>query len=66
MTTETPIQIARGLIERHGPRAVALAQERLEEARLAGDTAALEHWGAVAAATAELRRTGRKAAPSVH
>jgi hypothetical protein len=67
MSTDNPILIARGLIERHGLRAVALAEERREEARLSGDTAALEHWSAVAAAAAELRRTGRrKVQPTVH
>jgi hypothetical protein len=67
MTTDNPILIARGLIERHGIRAVAVAQARVEEARLSGDVAALEQWNAVAAATAELRRTGRtRAQPTVH
>jgi hypothetical protein len=67
MPTDNPILIARGLIERHGIRAVAMAQAQVEEARLSGDVAALEHWNAVAAATAELRRTGRKKAqPTVH
>ncbi len=64
MTTENPIRIARGLIDRHGPRAGAFAQAQLEEARLSGDTKALEHWTAVAAATDELRRTGRQPAAS--
>lgn len=67
MATENPILIARGLIERHGMRAVGLAQARVEEARLAGDPDALEHWSAVAAATVELRRTGRRPTPpTVH
>jgi hypothetical protein len=67
MAESNPIIIARGLIERHGIRAVGLAQEQVEEARLSGDTAALEHWSAVAAAAMELRRTGRRMAqPTVH
>ena len=66
MAPEDPILIARGLIARHGQRAVAFAETRLEEARLSGDTAALEHWSAVAAAAAELRRTGRRAPPTLH
>jgi len=67
MAESNPIIIARGLIERHGIRAVGLAQEQVEEARLSGDTAALEHWSAVAAAAMELRRTGRRMAqPTIH
>jgi len=67
MAESNPIIIARGLIERHGIRAVGLAQEQVEEARLSGDTAALEHWSAVAAAATELRRTGRRMAqPTIH
>jgi hypothetical protein len=65
MTTENPIRTARSLIDRHGSRALALAHERLEEARLSGDTAALEHWGAVVAAAEDLRRTGRRPTPPV-
>jgi hypothetical protein len=63
MATEHAVRIARNLIDRHGLRAGAFAQAQLQEARLSGDTAAVEQWTAVAAATDELRRTGRKAAP---
>ena len=64
MLNDDPIRIARGLIDRHRIRAGAVAEHQLEEARLAGDTAALEHWSAVAAAISELRRTVRR--PTLH
>lgn len=50
-------QVARNLIDRHGLRAAAVAQEHASEAQLAGDTAGLAHWRSVQAAVAELRTT---------
>ena len=48
-------QIARNLMSVHGLRAQALVQERIAEARLAGDHNGLERWQNVRAAIAELR-----------
>jgi hypothetical protein len=53
-------QIARNLMSVHGLRAQALVQERIAEARLAGDHNGLERWQNVRAAIAELRRTGQR------
>ncbi len=58
------LNTARQLIERHGLRAAAVAEEHAAEARVSGETAALDHWRAVAAAVAELKRTERAAAAS--
>jgi hypothetical protein len=67
MTSDNPILIARGLIERHRLRAAAVAQQHLQTARQAGDPAELQRWSAVALAVEELRRTGRgRAQPTVH
>ena len=52
-------QIARSLMGVHGLRAQALVQERIAEARLAGDRAGLDRWQNVLAAIGELRQTGR-------
>ena len=66
MATEHPIEIARMLIDRHGLRAGAVAQQRVEEARMAGRTDELDRWHSVQAAVAELRRTAHQgAAPTV-
>jgi hypothetical protein len=59
---EDPIHLARMLIECHGLRAGAVAQERANEAQLAGATAELDRWRAVQAAIAELRRTAPEGA----
>lgn len=61
MQTQDPIQVARMLIDRHGMRAGAVAEQRASEARLAGAVAELDHWSAVQAAIAELRRTAHQA-----
>jgi hypothetical protein len=45
-------------MEVHGLRAGAVAEERIAESRLGGDTTGLERWQNVRAAIAELRRTG--------
>jgi hypothetical protein len=55
-------QIARNLISVHGLRAQAVVQERITEARLAGDRAGLDRWQNVRAAIGELRQTGRQRA----
>jgi hypothetical protein len=52
-------QIARNLMNVHGLRAQALVQERIAEARLAGDHSGLERWQNVRAAIGELRQTGQ-------
>ncbi|MDA8049075.1 MAG: hypothetical protein M0002_03555 [Rhodospirillales bacterium] len=63
MQAEDPIGVARQVIERHGIRAAAVAEERATEARLAGNAAELDRWQSVQLLIAELRRTaGRKAA----
>ena len=62
--SQNPILIARQLIERHGLRAAAVAQEYASEARVAGQTAASDHWLAVQAAVSELKAGERKAAAS--
>ncbi len=67
MATEHPIEIARMLIDRHGLRAGAVAQQRVDEARMAGRTEELDRWHSVQAALAELRRTASQAtAPGVN
>lgn len=57
MQTEQPIELARMLIDRHGLRAAAVAEERATEAQLAGAAAEFDRWRSVQAAIAELRRT---------
>ncbi|MGH7067415.1 MAG: hypothetical protein ACREFO_11085 [Acetobacteraceae bacterium] len=57
MDREEPVRVARTLIDRHGVRATAVAEERVIEARLAGNTAELDLWQSVQLAIAELRRT---------
>ncbi len=60
MPAQDPIALARMLIDRHGLRAGAVAQERVAEARLAGRTVELDRWHSVQAALAELRRTAHQ------
>jgi hypothetical protein len=60
--SQNPIAIARNLIERHGLRASAVAQEYESEARLGGQTEAADRWQAVQAAIAELKGAERRAA----
>lgn len=62
MEREEPIRVARSLINRHGIRAGAVAEERVIEARLAGNAAELDLWQAVQLAIAELRRTAPRRA----
>jgi hypothetical protein len=62
MPVEDPIQTARMLIDRHGLRAGAVAEERANEAQLAGQTVELDRWRSVQAAIAELRRTAPQGA----
>jgi hypothetical protein len=56
MRDSNPLMVARMLMERHGLRAAAVAQEYANEAQLSGDTAQLDHWHAVQAAIAEMKR----------
>lgn len=51
---------ARLLLERHGLRAAAVAQEHAAEAQLAGDTNGLTRWRSVAVAIGEIRSTAAK------
>jgi hypothetical protein len=57
-----PIRVARTLIDRHGIRAAAVAEERAGEAQLAGNTEDLELWRSVQLVITELRRTARRRA----
>ncbi|MBN8874945.1 MAG: hypothetical protein J0H67_19065 [Rhodospirillales bacterium] len=57
MPGSDPQTTAQSIIRLHGLRAQAVATERLNEARLAGDTLALERWQAVHVALRELRNT---------
>jgi hypothetical protein len=61
-----PVTTARMLIERHGLRAAAVAQEYASEAQLGGEAMAMARWQAVQAAIAELRRTAPSSSPVVH
>jgi hypothetical protein len=49
--------LARQMIELHGLRAAAVAEERAHEAQLSGKTEDLDRWHSVQAAIGELRRT---------
>ena len=62
MQAEHPIRVARTLIDRHGVRAAAVAQQQANEAQLAGKIEDLDFWRAVESAIAELRRTAPRAA----
>jgi hypothetical protein len=62
MAQQEPASLARMLIARHGLRASAVAEEHVNQARTAGDTASHERWVAVQAAVNELRRTAPRAA----
>ncbi|MBN8908302.1 MAG: hypothetical protein J0H99_17075, partial [Rhodospirillales bacterium] len=53
MPGSDPQTTAQSIIRLHGLRAQAVATERLIEARLAGDTLALERWQAVHVALRE-------------
>ncbi len=52
------------MIKLHGLRAQAVAQERLAELRLRGDTAEFDLWQQIYAAICELRRTAPAMQPS--
>jgi len=62
MQVQEPVRVARDLIERHGIRASAVAEERALEARLAGNTTELDLWGSVRLAIQELRTTAPRPA----
>ena len=61
MRSSNPLGVACMLIERHGLRAAAVAQEYANEAQLSGETAQLDHWGSVRAAIAELKQEDARA-----
>lgn len=58
------VEIARRMIRMHGLRAQAVALERVEEQRLAGNTQGLDRWQAVHAAICDQRR-GPRARPGM-
>jgi ABC-type sulfate transport system substrate-binding protein len=62
MQAEDPIRVARTLIDRHGVRAAAVAEQQTNEAQLAAKIEALDFWRAVQSAIAELRRTAHNRA----
>ncbi len=57
MQGEDPLHVARTLIDRHGVRAAAVAEQQANEAQLASRIEALDFWRSVQTAIAELRRT---------
>jgi hypothetical protein len=57
MQAEDPVRVARTLIDRHGLRAAAVAEQQANEAQLAARVEKLDFWRSVQAAVAELRRT---------
>ncbi len=61
MPTPDSTDIARLMLRRHGLQARAVAFERMQEMRIAGDIAGLDRWAQVLAAIANRRYT---AAPS--
>jgi len=62
--TPDPVEIARNLMERHGLRAGAVAEQAANEANLAGRTVDLDRWEAVRMAIADLRHSATRAAPA--
>ncbi len=62
MQGEDPIRVARSLIDRHGVRAAAVAEQQANEARLAARIEALDFWRSVGTAIAELRRSAHRRA----
>jgi hypothetical protein len=62
MRDSNPLGVARMLMERHGLRAAAVAQEYANEAQLSGDTEKLDHWRSVEAAIAEMKREAARPA----
>jgi uncharacterized protein YhfF len=50
-------QTAQSLIRLHGLKAQAVAEHRVEEARLSGNTDALDQWQQIHAMICELKRT---------
>ncbi len=60
MTLEDTRITAQQLIQLHGLRAQAVAQERASEAQLAGDAAAADRWRQVHDMVCELKRTARE------
>lgn len=59
MQADDPTQIALSLIQRHGLRAQAVANERAAEMQNAGDAAGVDKWRQIHDLIAELRRTER-------
>jgi len=56
----SPIEIARGLIRRHGVRAEAVADEHAAELRDAGEPGQLAYWQSVSGTVARLRSRSRQ------
>ena len=63
MPTHDPIQVAHMLIDRHGLRAGAVAEQCASEAHHAGAAEALDRWRAVQSVIVELRRTAHRDSP---
>ncbi|HTW25987.1 MAG TPA: hypothetical protein VME92_02570 [Acetobacteraceae bacterium] len=54
------VQTAKALLQRHGFRAQAVAEEKTQELRGSGDAAELARWEAIGAALRELRQNPTK------
>ncbi len=59
MTEPGPVRTAQQLIERHGLRASAVANQYADEARAGNDAVGLHRWRQVQSAIAELRNSER-------
>jgi hypothetical protein len=60
MRSETLRETAQQMIQLHGARAAAMAQERAAQMRASGDAAEHDRWQSVYALICEFRRTGRR------
>jgi hypothetical protein len=58
--TVSPVDVAWGLIQRHGVRAEAVAEAHAAELRTQGDPALLAYWQGIINAVAKLRSRGRR------
>lgn len=61
MKAETEMTVARALIHRHGLKAVAVAQEHVEQSLAQGDREMASHWSGVVRAVNALRTEARAA-----
>ncbi len=59
--TATPIDLARGLIGRHGLQAAAVASEHANQSQARGDRDGWSRWSAVIRFVNQLRAEGRQA-----